>query len=248
MSEEEYIYGRQPVAGYLDRNPRYVAKVFIRDSARGQEIEHIKQLSSRSRIPVQFVPGGKLNEMVGQVNDQGIVALITPQAFMELEDWMDRHPASGSPIVLMLDEIEDVNNFGAILRTAAAAGADGVIIGKHRQNPLTSNVHKASAGTAGLVPTIRVVNLNQTLLRLKEAGFWVAGLAQESDAPYWQQDLTGPLALVVGSESKGIRKKTLEHCDFRLSIPMREGVESLNASVSAALALYEALRQRKNNE
>ena len=142
------------------------------------------------------------------MNDQGVVAQVSMVSYMELEDWLLQVSVATNPVVLVMDEIEDVSNFGAILRTAAAAGVQAVIVPKHRQaSRLMRPFSKTSAGTAGRIPIIRVTNTNQSLQKLKDAGFWVAGLDQHAETPLWKQNLILPLAVIVGSEGKGIRRK-----------------------------------------
>lgn len=243
MSAEDLLFGRNPVEEALKNNPERVEKIYIRDSG-GAGLKTIIDLASASRIPVQKVPGKKLHDMVGPVNDQGVVAQMSEIEYLELDDWLLGVDIKTSPMVMVLDELEDVANFGAILRTAAASGVDAVIVPKHRQAPVNSTVYKTSAGTAGMIPIIRVVNINQSLITLKEAGFWVVGLDQNAKTTLWQQDLIMPLVVIVGSEGKGIRQHTLKQCDFTVSMPMQNNVESLNASVSAALLCYEVVRQK----
>ncbi|MEX1136376.1 MAG: 23S rRNA (guanosine(2251)-2'-O)-methyltransferase RlmB [Balneolales bacterium] len=248
MSEDEFIYGRNALKELLERSPETVAKIYVKTGIRGDSVDAIFNLSSAHKIPLQQVPGKKLNDLVGAVNDQGVVAQVSSRSYLELDEWLEVVNMQENPFVLMLDEIEDPHNFGAILRTAAACGVAGVIVPKHRQAPVNATVYKTSAGAADLVNLIRVVNLNQTILKMKEAGFWICGLDQNAKTVYWQQKFDMPVALVVGSEGRGIRKKTLEHCDFTVSIPMKKGVESLNASVSTALICYEVERQRESSD
>lgn len=245
MSDDLLLFGRKPVEEALKNNPEKIDKVYIRDSA-GGGLHQIITLASDHRIPVQKVPGSKLNDLVGPVNDQGVVAQMSAITYFEFEEWIDSLDTSGNPSVLILDELEDVANFGAILRTAAASGMNAIIVPKHRQAPVNSTVYKTSAGTAGKVPIIRVVNINQTIAKLKDLGFWIVGLDQNAKTDLWKQDLIMPLGIIVGSEGKGIREKTLSHCDFTLKLPMAHQVESLNASVSAALICYEVVRQKSS--
>ncbi|HKJ34245.1 MAG TPA: 23S rRNA (guanosine(2251)-2'-O)-methyltransferase RlmB [Balneolales bacterium] len=246
---ELYIFGRHPVEEALLRNPAKINKIFIREYINAQSIKNIQRLSSENRIPVVHVPGRKLYELVGKVNDQGVVAQMSPVAYYDLDEWLiEKCNIDEQPTLLLLDEIEDPHNLGAILRTVAASGIDAVILPKHRQAPVNATVFKTSAGTAGLVPIIRVTNLNQTILQLKGVGFWIVGMDQNAPKSYWEQDYDMALAVVIGSEGKGIRKKTLEHCDFLINIPMANEVESLNASVSAALVCYEIKRFKSKND
>lgn len=239
----DYIFGRNPVEEALKTNPKQIEKIYLRKGIRRQTISDILSYASDNRIPVADVPGSKLFEMVGRVNDQGVVAAVSHTEYIEFEDWLESVEPDANTAVLLLDEIEDPHNFGAILRTAAAAGISAVIVAKHRQAPVNATVFKTSAGTAGRIPIVRAVNLNQAILTLKENRFWIAGLDMDGDL-IWNQTMDMPMAFVIGNEGRGLRKKTSEHCDFLLSIPMTNNVESLNASVSAALVCYEWRRQR----
>ncbi len=239
----DYIFGRNPVEEALKTNPKQIEKIYLRKGIRKLTISDILSYASDNRIPVADVPGSKLFEMVGRVNDQGVVAAVSHTEYIEFEDWLESVEPDADTAVLLLDEIEDPHNFGAILRTAAAAGITAVIVAKHRQAPVNATVFKTSAGTAGRIPIVRAVNLNQAILALKENRFWIAGLDMDGDL-IWNQTMDMPMAFVIGNEGRGLRKKTGEHCDFLLSIPMMNNVESLNASVSAALVCYEWRRQR----
>ena len=165
--------------------------------------------------------------------------------YQNFTNWIDELTPDSNSAILLLDEIEDPHNLGAILRTAAAAGIAAVLVPKHRQAPVSATVMKTSAGTAGRIPIVRIGNLNQTILELKDMGFWIAGLDQNADSRIWDQTYDVPMAFIIGNEGRGMRKKTSEHCDFLLSIPMKNDVESLNASVSASLVCYEWRRQKE---
>lgn len=240
----EFIYGRNPVEELLKNRADEVEKIYINRKLNKQTFSTILSLASDNRVPVAEVPGSKLYELVGKVNDQGIVAAISQIQYEEFEDWLERIEPNQNTGILLLDEIEDPHNFGAILRTAAASGMDAVIVPKHRQAPVSAAAYKTSAGTAGRIPIVRAVNLNQAILKLKDNKFWIAGLDMHGDSLLWEQTFDVPMAFVIGNEGRGMRQKTGEHCDFLLSIPMYNGVESLNASVSAALVCYEWRRQK----
>jgi len=240
----QFIYGRNPVEELLQNRAEQVEKIYINRKLNKQSFSAILSLASDNRVPVADVPGSKLFELVGKVNDQGVVAAISQIAYEEFEDWLIRIEPNKDTGILLLDEIEDPHNFGAILRTAAASGMDAVIVPKHRQAPVSAAVFKTSAGTAGRIPIVRAVNLNQAILKLKDNKFWIAGLDMNGDSLLWEQTFDVPMAFVIGNEGRGMRQKTSEHCDFLLSIPMYNGVESLNASVSAALVCYEWRRQK----
>lgn len=239
-----FIYGRNPVEELLQNRADQVEKIYINRKLNKQSFSTILSLASNNRVPVVEVPGSKLYELVGKVNDQGIVATISHIKYEEFEEWLERIEPTENTGILLLDEIEDPHNFGAILRTAAASGMDAVIVPKHRQAPVSAAVYKTSAGTAGRIPIVRAVNLNQAILTLKENKFWIAGLDMDGDSLLWEQTFDVPMAFVIGNEGRGMRKKTGEHCDFLLTIPMLNNVESLNASVSAALVCYEWRRQK----
>lgn len=241
---ENLIYGIHPVLEAMSSANTRVEKIYLREGIRSKSISEIIDKASSKRVPVSNVPGKKLYEMVGKVNDQGVVAQLSFADYIEFEDWLESVDTSDNPFVIILDEIEDVHNFGAILRSAAAADAAGVIVPKHRQAPINATVFKTSAGTAGKVPVIRVTNINQTIASLKDAGFWTAALDDSGTQTIWDVDYNSPMAFIVGSEGPGVRKKTLENSDFILQIPMKNNVESLNASVSAALLMFEVQRRR----
>jgi len=243
-SGEQFIYGRKPVEEVLQRAPEQVEKVYVKSGIQKRSLSSILSLCSENRIPVTDVPGKRLYELVGPVNDQGVVAQTSMALYHEFDEWLADLEPHKDMAVLLLDEIEDPHNFGAILRTAAAAGMDAVIVPKHRQAPVNSTVFKTSAGTAGVIPIVRTVNLNQAILSLKEKSFWIAGLSLEGSETIWDQTYDVPMAFVIGNEGRGLRKRTGEHCDFLLGIPMFNNVESLNASVSAALICYEWRRQK----
>lgn len=230
----------------LQSNPRQVDKVYLKKNVGSHSLSNIADLCSKNRIPVTDVPGSKLFDLVGSVNDQGVVAAISQAEYTDFEEWLESFIPDNNTAVLLLDEIEDPHNFGAILRTAAASGISAIIVPKHRQAPVNATVFKTSAGTAGRIPIVRAVNLNQAILQLKENKFWIAGLDMDGDSLLWEQTFDVPMAFVIGNEGRGMRKKTAEHCDFLLSIPMLNGVESLNASVSASLVCYEWRRQKIN--
>lgn len=239
-----YIYGRNPVEEALLNEAERIEKIFVRDSLSDAQLSSVFEMASQARIPISHVPGSKLYDLVGKVNDQGVVALMSAIAYHDFGQWLDKVDTSDYPAILLLDEIEDPGNLGAILRTAAAAGMEAVLVPKHRQAPVNATVFKTSAGTAGRIPIVRVGNLNQAIIKLKEEGFWIAGLDMHGDQFLWDLAVDRPLAFIIGNEGKGIRQKTLEHCDYNIQIPMENRVESLNASVSAALMCYEWKRKK----
>lgn len=239
-----YIYGKNPVSEALKGEPERIDKIYVRNSLKDADISEIFTIASNNRIPINHVPGAKLYDLVGSVNDQGVVALMSAVEYMDFGEWLSGTNLDEYPGILLLDEIEDPHNLGAILRTAAAAGISAVLVPKHRQAPVNATVYKTSAGTAGRIPIVRVGNLNQCIMELKDEGFWIGGLDAGGDQTLWDLEVDRPLAFIIGNEGSGIRRKTLEHCDYRISIPMYNKVESLNASVSAALISYEWRRKK----
>ncbi|WP_047862590.1 23S rRNA (guanosine(2251)-2'-O)-methyltransferase RlmB [Archangium gephyra] len=245
-SEQRYVYGVNPVLESLRAHAERVERLFVTEGQLAAKAA--AEIFSRARdcgIRVERVPRERLAAMADGGVHQGVVAELRGFEYAELEDLLEAAEKSGRPALLVvLDGIQDPHNFGAIIRSAHAMGAHGVVIAKDRAVPVTGVVAKASAGAVEHCPIARVVNLSRTLEELKEAGVWIAAADPHSNQPLWSARLDGPLALVVGAEGAGVRQGVLEHCDFRLGIPMLGQVGSLNASVSAAILLYEAARQR----
>lgn len=195
-------------------------------------------------IVVKNVTEQKLSQMANGAAHQGVIATGACASYVTLEDLLDISRKKGTaPFLIVCDEIEDPHNLGAIIRTAETAGADGVIIPKRRSASLNATVHKTSAGAASWLPVARVANLAAALDTLKEAGVWIYGTDASGDA-YDKVDLTGPVALVIGSEGFGMGRLVREKCDFLLRLPMCGRITSLNASVAAGIFMYETLRQR----
>jgi 23S rRNA (guanosine2251-2'-O)-methyltransferase len=243
---ERYVYGVNPVLEALRARSDEVERLFITEGQLGSRAA--AEILSRARdagIRVERVVRERLATLADGGVHQGVVAELRGFRYAELEDLLAAAQASGRPpLVVVLDGIQDPHNLGAIIRSAHALGAHGVVIGKDRAVSVTGVVAKASAGAVEHCPIARVVNISRALETLKEAGVWVAAADPQSSEPVWAARLEGPLALVVGAEGAGVREGVLKHCDFRLRIPMAGQVGSLNASVSAALLLYEVARQR----
>lgn len=247
--ETFYIYGKRPVEEQLMRNSDNVMRVFISDkmSKKYGGFERLREYSKEKRIPINPVTKAKIEEYVGDVNDQGVVALLKRPEYVEFDEWFETIDLESMPCVLVLDHIEDTHNFGAILRTAAATGVAGVIVGKDRQAPINGVVYKTSAGALTHVPVVRVSNINQSIKKLQDNKFWVSAIDMDENAKrpltIWDQKFDSPTAFIMGGEGKGVHEKTREHADFIVSIPMENDVDSLNVSVAAAVALYEWKRQ-----
>jgi 23S rRNA (guanosine2251-2'-O)-methyltransferase len=244
------IAGRNPVREALERGQRSIEKVLFQKGAGGKSLEDVRLAAKEAGVPVQYVPQQKLNSVAPGVNHQGVVAIAAALDYAVLEDMLHGIAPDPDavreqkPVLVVLDGIEDPHNFGAILRSAVAAGAAGVIVPDRGQAPLNATTMKASAGTAGRVPIARVTNLGDTLLQLKERGYWVAGLDGEAEETVWTLDWDRALAVVVGSEGSGLGTRVRDTCDFLVSIPMRGPAESLNASVATGITLFAAVRDR----
>lgn len=238
------LLGRNPVLEAL-RAGRPINKILIAKGANIVSLNEITALARERNIPVQFTEKKQLDFMAEGEIHQGVLAQAAAKEYVEWEEVLAQVQARGEvPLFLLLDGVEDPHNLGAMLRTADAAGVHCVIIPKHRAVPLTSGVARASAGAIEYVAVARVTNLAQTIKDLKEKGFWIAGTDQDAPQVYFQADLQGPLAVVMGSEGSGLGKLVKEKCDFLVSIPMSGQVNSLNVSVAASLVMYEAVRQR----
>lgn len=241
--DSEQVEGRNAVLEAL-RGPREVREVLIsRGTGRRGAVQEIISLCERRGVPVREVPRERLEEMSATPSPQGVIALVSPYAYYQLSDV----PAPGegkAPLVLVLDGVEDPRNFGSLLRVADATGTDAVIIASRRSVGITPAAAKASAGAAEHVKVVRVSNIPSVLNRLKHDGYWVVGAEATGGVPYFELDLTGPLALVLGGEGRGLGRLVSERCDFVACLPMLGSVDSLNVSAAGAVMLYEAVRQR----
>ncbi|WP_231035219.1 23S rRNA (guanosine(2251)-2'-O)-methyltransferase RlmB [Pectinatus frisingensis] len=240
----DILTGRNAVREVL-KNDRPINKLLVAENAHGGSIQEIIGLARQKKVIVHTVSQNKINELGGTSHNQGILAYTPPVDYALLEDVLeDIKQKKETPFFLILDEIEDPHNLGAVLRTADAAGVHAVIIPKRRSCPLSSTVAKVSAGAIEYVPVIRVNNIAQTLIELKEAGFWIAGADASAETFYYDANFKGALAIVIGSEGKGIGQLVRQSCDFLVKIPMYGKINSLNASNAAAILMYEALKQR----
>ncbi|WP_303667967.1 23S rRNA (guanosine(2251)-2'-O)-methyltransferase RlmB [Selenomonas ruminantium] len=241
---EDVLIGRNAVTEAL-RAGRGINKILLADGDREGQVSEITALAKERGIILQFVERSKIESIAGGLRHQGVLAYVAPVAYAELDDILAKAEAAGEPpFLLLLDELEDPHNLGALLRTADATGVHGVLIPKRRSVPLTATVAKTSAGAVEYVPVARIGNIAQTLKALKEKGFWVAGADMDGSQNYYEADLTGPLVLVVGSEGKGMGRLTKEQCDFIVKMPMVGKINSLNASVAGSILMYESMRQR----
>lgn len=239
----EMIAGKNPVLEAL-RSGREINKVWIAEGVKKTGIQELIDLAKEQGVLVQFVPKQKVDKLAE--NHQGIVASVAAYDYAELDDLFTAAKAKNEdPFFMILDELEDPHNLGSIMRTADAIGAHGIIIPKRRAVGLTAVVAKASTGAIEHVPVVRVTNLAQTVDELKDRGVWIAGTDAKGSQDYRKMDATLPLALIIGSEGKGMSRLLKEKCDFLYHLPMIGHVTSLNASVAAALLMYEVYRKRQ---
>ena len=242
----EMIAGKNPVLEAL-RAGREINKLWIADGVKKTGVQELVDLAKERGVLVQFVPKQKIDKLAD--NHQGIVASVAAYDYAELDDLFAVAQAKNEdPFFLILDELEDPHNLGSIMRTADAIGVHGIIIPKRRAVGLTAVVAKASTGAIEHVPVVRVTNLAQTVDELKERGIWIAGTDAKESADYRQMDATLPLAVIIGSEGRGMSRLLRDKCDFLYHLPMIGHVTSLNASVAAALLMYEVYRKRQDHK
>lgn len=236
------ICGRHPILEAMKAG-RVFKEIAVADGVGGPSAQAVIAEAEKRNIPVRRLPRKELDRVAGSVSHQGFIATVRSPGYMSLDDLLPTIP-QGQGLLLVADGIEDPHNLGAIIRSANAAGAHGVIIGKHRAVGVTESVAKTSAGAVYHTPVVQVTNIANALEHLKKSGYWTYATVPGQDGLLWDVDLTGNVALVIGGEGRGISRLVLERCDFKVSIPMLGAVSSLNASVAAAIFLYEALRQR----
>lgn len=238
------LEGRNSVLEALKAG-RSINRIMVAKGEREGSINQIIALARQNHIVLQEVDRTKLDSLSSTFAHQGVIAFAAAKDYVELEEILAVAEASGRPpFLVILDEITDAYNLGSILRTANAAGVHGVIISKRRAVGLTAAVAKASAGAIEYVPVARVTNIAQTIEQLKKKNIWVVGTDSSGEKTFFQSDLKGPIALVIGSEGEGMGKLIRESCDFTVSIPMLGRISSLNAAVAGAIVMYEILRQR----
>jgi 23S rRNA (guanosine2251-2'-O)-methyltransferase len=241
---EDYIIGRNPVLEAL-KSGRDINKIFILEGLQKGAMAQIAHLANENKVLVQLVPKKKLDQM-SDGNHQGVIAHVAAYQYSELDDlYRIAEQRNEPPFFLILDEIEDPHNLGSIMRTADAVGAHGIIIPKRRAVGLTATVAKVSTGAIEYIPVVRVTNIARTIDELKERGIWIAGTDAKGSQDYRRLDGAMPLGLVIGSEGKGMGRLIREKCDFLFHLPMAGHVTSLNASVAAAILMYEVYRKRQ---
>lgn len=240
---QDYIIGKNPVIEAIKSN-RDINKILIAEGSQKGQMQQVIGLAKESNVLVQFVPKKKIDQLVDG-NHQGVIAQVAAYQYAELDDlFRTAEEKNETPFFILLDEIEDPHNLGSIMRTADAVGAHGIIIPKRRAVGLTATVAKASTGAIEYIPVVRVTNMSRTIDELKERGIWIAGTDAKGKEDYRQFDGNIPLGLVIGSEGKGMGRLIRDKCDFLIQLPMAGHVTSLNASVAAALLMYEVYRKR----
>ena len=243
---EDVIEGRNAVIEAL-RAGRTIDKIFIAKGEVDKTLGHIASKARAAGIVVVEADRRKLDGMSTTQAHQGVVALAAVREYVSIADILAIAEERGeAPFVIACDEISDPHNLGAILRTAECVGAHGVLIPKRRSAGLTATVGKASAGAAEHMAVARVANMASALRELKDAGLWIYGTAANGTSGLWNTDFSGPVCLVIGSVGEGMSRIVAEQCDFLVSIPMKGRLNSLNASASAAIVMYEILRSREN--
>ena len=237
------IIGRKPVLEALNSNEE-VEQVYILFGQQGGIINAIRVAAKRRGIKCNQIPLERFKTYSPDKNSQGVIALKQDFRFSTLDEILAESKKNSLPLILILDEIQDPHNVGAILRSAECSGVNGIILTKHNSATITSTVTKTSAGATEHLKICQVNNLSQIIDELKEKGFWIVGSSLENAKNYTEVDYKIPIALIVGNEEKGIRKLTASKCDFLVKIPMSGKIQSLNVSVATGILLFEILRQR----
>ena len=240
---EDLLVGRNAVSEAL-RSQRSLNKLLVQDGAHGGSLAELLALAKAKAVPVEFVKAERLDKLAPGMRHQGVLALAAPIAFQTLDDVFAKAAAKGEPpFLLLLDELQDPQNVGALIRTADAAGVHGVLMPRRRSCPINAVVAKISAGAVEYVPVVQIGNIAQAMEELKERGCWVVG-ADMDGVDFYAANLTGPIVLVIGAEGKGLGRLVKQKCDDIVSLPMHGGVNSLNASNAGAILMYEVVRQR----
>ncbi len=238
------IVGRKPVLEAINSDEE-LEQIYILYGQKGNIIDAIRDAAKKRGIKINQIPLEKFRILIQNTNAQGIAAIKPAYKFHSLDDIISVSKSSSTPLILILDSIQDTHNVGAILRTAECSGVNGIIVTKHNSAPINATVVKTSAGATEHVKIAQVNNLANTIKVLKERGFWIVGSSLDNAKPYTEVDFTIPIALIVGNEEKGIRKLTADKCDFLVKIPMAGKLQSLNVSVATGILLFEVKRQRR---
>ena len=239
------ISGRNPVVEAFKAGVP-IEKIIILFGVKGAAVEKIRAMAREKKVPCVEIDKRKFRDTAGEAVTQGVAAFVSSKTYSDVEDLLAiARELKQKPFILVLDEIEDPQNLGAMIRTAECAGVHGVVIPKHHAASVNQTVIKASAGATEHMPVAKVTNIAATMDQLKEAGLWMVGTDMQAGKSYDQLDYSMPLALVIGNEGNGMRRLVKEKCDFLIRIPMFGKIQSLNASVAAPLVMYEVVRNRK---
>jgi len=242
--KRQFVYGLHAIAAVLDRAPERLLELWAVDTREDARLRDLRARAEVAGVRVQAAAPAALAKFVGDVVHQGVVAAVRPLKTWDEHDLLEALGQIAQPLILVLDGVTDPHNLGACLRTADAAGVHALVIPKDRSATVDGVVRKVAAGAAEFVPVVSVTNLSRALEALKRHGVWIVGTEGAADQTLYAADLNRPLALVLGAEGSGMRRLTRERCDFVVRIPMAGQVESLNVSVAAGVALFEARRQR----
>ena len=241
---DDQIEGRNSVLELLESG-KDINKIYVTRGEKHGSINKILGIAKERRIIVVEKDKRQMDEMAQEDNYQGVIAIVPPFEYVEIQDILQNAAEKNEdPFVLILDGIEDPHNLGSIIRTAETAGVHGIIIPKRRAVSVNSTVNKASAGAVEHMKIARVTNITDAIDELKRVGLWICGTDINAEKYYYNQDLTGPLGIVIGNEGKGISEKVKKNCDFNVKIPMKGKITSLNASVSTGIIVYESVKQR----
>ena len=247
MEKEEYndqVEGRNAVLELLESG-RAINKILVANGEKHGSIHKILAIAKERKIIVTEMERNKLNQIAQTPNNQGVIAIVPPYDYCEVEDILEEAKRKDEmPFILILDGIEDPHNLGSIIRTAETAGVHGIIIPKRRAASVNSTVSKVSAGAVEYMKIARVNNINETIRYLKEQDVWICGTDMDTNTIYTKQDYKMPIAIVIGSEGFGMSRLVKENCDFLVKIPMKGKITSLNASVSAGIIMYEVVKNR----
>lgn len=242
---DDQVEGRNSVLELLETG-KDINKIYIANGEHHGSIKKIIAIAKERKIVLVETERNKLNEMSQTENNQGVIAIVPPFEYCEIEDILEEATSKNEdPFVLILDGIEDPHNLGSIIRTAETAGVHGIIIPKRRAVAVNSTVNKVSAGAVEHMKIARVNNINDSIKFLKDNGVWIVGTDGDTETIYYDQNFKGSIGIVIGSEGYGMSRLTKENCDFMVKIPMKGKVTSLNASVSAGIIMYEAVKQRR---
>jgi 23S rRNA (guanosine2251-2'-O)-methyltransferase len=247
-NKRNFVYGLHAIGAVLEQAPERLLELWMAEPRDDARARHLRECAQAAGVRIQSASSESLAKLVGDVAHQGAVAAVRPLKSWDEHDLMrNLSQINGDPLLLVLDGVTDPHNLGACLRAADAAGVHAVIIPKDRSAAVDGVVRKVAAGAAEFVPVASVTNLARALDQLKEQGIWVVGTDGEAAQTLYEADLKRPLALILGAEGSGMRRLTRERCDFVVRIPMAGQVESLNVSVAAGVALFEARRQRSES-